>query len=427
MAFSKQWKLLIQKLSGHIWLQHILVNLFVFTCIRMMQGWIFHHHQDFWQMPQIKAVLTAVPIGRMLVLDLFAEVDPLWERTESFFGQPFIWCMLHNFGGNLGMYGAVDSVAKGAIEAMANQSTIVGTGLTPEGIEQNDVIYELMNEMGWRRIPVNVTDWVIHYATRRYGHFNSAVSSAWVLLIQGIYNCTLIYEHHCHAVPVVRPGLTLEPIRWYDVADIYSAWDMMVGAAVQFVNSTTFRYDLVDLTRQVLQEISWNLYDQIIEAYNQKNVSGVRLHGQLLLKLFDDMDEVLGTDEHYLLGTWLKQAKSFAKDDLGEALLYEFNARNQLTLWGPNGEILDYANKMWNGLVGDYYKSRWTAFIDCLETDLVMNVKFDKEQFDSDDISLGRAWTMKTNGYPDYPQGDTWSVVQKLHQEYRHYYKRHGY
>jgi hypothetical protein len=56
---------------------------------------------------------------------------------------------------------------------------------------------------------------------------------------------------------------------------------MMVGAAVQFVNSTTFRYDLVDLTRQVLQEISWNLYDQIIEAYNQKNVSGVRSVGLL--------------------------------------------------------------------------------------------------------------------------------------------------
>ena len=77
-----------------------------------MQGWIFHHHEDFWQKPQMKAVLTGVPIGRMLVLDLFAEVDPQWQRTESFFGQPFIWCMLHNFGGNLGMYGAVSSVAK---------------------------------------------------------------------------------------------------------------------------------------------------------------------------------------------------------------------------------------------------------------------------------------------------------------------------
>ena len=50
---------------------------------------------------------------------------------------------------------------QGAIEAMASKSTIVGTGLTPEGIEQNDVIYELMNEMGWRRQPVNVTDWSV--------------------------------------------------------------------------------------------------------------------------------------------------------------------------------------------------------------------------------------------------------------------------
>lgn len=36
---------------------------------------------------------------------------------------------------------------------------MVGTGLTPEGIEQNDVVYELMNEMGWRTQPVNLTSW----------------------------------------------------------------------------------------------------------------------------------------------------------------------------------------------------------------------------------------------------------------------------
>lgn len=29
--------------------------------------------------------------------------------------------------------------------------------------------------------------------------------------------------------------------------------------------------------------------------------------------------------------------------------LYEYNARNQITLWGPNGEIIDYANKQWSG------------------------------------------------------------------------------
>ena len=54
-----------------------------------------------------------VPKGQMIVLDLYAEVDPVWQRTESFYGQPFIWCMLHNFGGNIGFYGNVMSVVSG--------------------------------------------------------------------------------------------------------------------------------------------------------------------------------------------------------------------------------------------------------------------------------------------------------------------------
>lgn len=32
-----------------------------------------------------------------------------------------------------------------------------------------------------------------------------------------------------------------------------------------------------------------------------------------------------------------------------EKQLYEYNARNQITLWGPRGEIVDYANKQWAG------------------------------------------------------------------------------
>jgi alpha-N-acetylglucosaminidase len=38
-----------------------------------------------------------------------------------------------------------------------------------------------------------------------------------------------------------------------------------------------------------------------------------------------------------------------------------------LTLWGPNGEILDYASKQWSGMVADYYYPRWKLFFDTLE------------------------------------------------------------
>lgn len=75
----------------------------------LLQGWMFVQNQ-FWNDDFIKAFLTAVPKGRMLVLDLQSENYPQYNRTFSFYGQPFIWCMLHNFGGTLGMHGSVEIV-----------------------------------------------------------------------------------------------------------------------------------------------------------------------------------------------------------------------------------------------------------------------------------------------------------------------------
>lgn len=36
---------------------------------------------------------------------------------------------------------------------------MVGIGLTPEGIEQNYVIYEFMVETTWEENPVNISQW----------------------------------------------------------------------------------------------------------------------------------------------------------------------------------------------------------------------------------------------------------------------------
>ena len=41
-------------------------------------------------------------------------------------------------------------------------STMVGLGLTPEGIYQNEVIYEFFLENVWRRQPRDISKW---YAT----------------------------------------------------------------------------------------------------------------------------------------------------------------------------------------------------------------------------------------------------------------------
>ncbi|KAJ6387073.1 hypothetical protein OIU78_016905 [Salix suchowensis] len=92
------------------------------NAVWLMQGWLFSY-DPFWRPPQTKALLHSVPIGRLVVLDLFAEVKPIWITSEQFYAVPYIWCMLHNFAGNLEMYGHLDSVASGPVEARTSENS----------------------------------------------------------------------------------------------------------------------------------------------------------------------------------------------------------------------------------------------------------------------------------------------------------------
>lgn len=77
--------------------------------IWLLQGWMFVKN-PFWNTELLEAFLTGPPIGKIIVLDLQSEIYPQYYRTKSYFGQPFIWNMLHNFGGTLGMHGSFTTV-----------------------------------------------------------------------------------------------------------------------------------------------------------------------------------------------------------------------------------------------------------------------------------------------------------------------------
>ena len=54
--------------------------------------------------------------------------------------------------------------------------------------------------------------------------------------------------------------------------------------------------------------------------------------------LLADMDHLLNANDRFLVGRWIAEATSWATDEKEKRLL-EMNARNQITLWGPNGEV----------------------------------------------------------------------------------------
>ncbi|KOM42460.1 hypothetical protein LR48_Vigan05g006400 [Vigna angularis] len=154
-------------------------------------GWLFYSDSSFWKAPQIKALLHSVPFGKMVVLDLFADVKPIWKSSFQFYGTPYIWCMLHNFGGNIEMYGTLDAISSGPVDARVSaNSTMVGVGMCMEGIEQNPIVYELMSEMAFRHKKVEVPEWIKSYCNRRYGKAVHQVEAAWEILYHTIYNCT---------------------------------------------------------------------------------------------------------------------------------------------------------------------------------------------------------------------------------------------
>ena len=146
----------------------------------VMQGWMFYFAQDYWKLPQAEALLTSVPQGSLIILDLDSTEHPQYERLENYFGQPFIFNMLDNFDGNMGLYGRVEDVITRPKKARQNAQNMIGTGLTPEGIFTNYVMYDLMSEMGWSMSDLisveNLEYWLAQFANRRYGLNSSGQS-----------------------------------------------------------------------------------------------------------------------------------------------------------------------------------------------------------------------------------------------------------
>lgn len=59
---------------------------------------------------------------------------------------------------------------------------MIGVGITPEGINQNYVMYEFALDRGWLQDSVNVTKWLDHYVFVRYGFENVGIKASWRLL-----------------------------------------------------------------------------------------------------------------------------------------------------------------------------------------------------------------------------------------------------
>ncbi|XP_017060609.2 alpha-N-acetylglucosaminidase [Drosophila ficusphila] len=391
--------------------------------IWLLQGWMFVKN-PFWTEDMAKAFLTAVSRGRILVLDLQSEQFPQYELTHSYFGQPFVWCMLHNFGGTLGMFGSAKLINSGieAARRMPN-SSLVGTGVTPEGIGQNYVMYSLTLERGWSDSPLDLEDWFRHFAYTRYGVKDDRLEKAWLLLKNSVYSFHGLQKMRGQYVVTRRPSFNQDPFTWYNASDTLDAWHLLLSSRaiipLEDDRYDIYEHDLVDITRQFLQITADQLYINLRSAYRKRQVPRFEFLSSKLLKLFEDMEMILGSSRNFLLGNWLEQAKR-AAPNAEDQRNFEFNARNQITAWGPDGQILDYACKQWSGLVRDYYTPRWNLFLEDVNVALHSQRPFNGTAFKqkvSQRIEL--PFSNRTDIYPVEPIGNTWLISQNIYETWK--------
>lgn len=390
----------------------------------VMQAWLFYSDRKFWKEPQVKALLEAVPNDKMLLLDLATEIEPVWKRTQAYYGKPWVWNMLHNFGGNVNLFGRIEGVANGPIQALndPNKGNLQGLGLTMEAIEQNPVLYALTMRHAWDSSPLDLDKWLDVYIRNRYGKVTKENREVWQILKKTVYNGTTIRDG-AESILTGRPTFDSTTV-WtrtklnYAPKDLLPAWDLMIKSIKANGSKEGFQYDLVDISRQVLANYALPLQKKWVTAYRKNDWVSFRKYTKEYLTLIDDLDELLGTRQDFLLGKWIKEARACGFTP-AEKDLYEQNARDLITLWGDaNSPLHEYSNRQWNGLLKDFYKVRWEKFFNALTSAQQKGEKYQHEAFEKEIKQWEWSWVTSHKDFIATPQGNPNQVAKKLFDKY---------
>lgn len=199
---------------------------------------------------------------------------------------------------------------------------------------------------------------------------------------------------------------------------IERAWESLLNASEGLGSSHLYLHDLVDVTRQALQNRADEIYLVIIQAYNHQQTLSVERMAAQFLDLLADIERILKTSPCFLLGPWIESFKAMATSD-AERHLFEMNARNQITLWGPNGEIVDYATKQWSGLVEDFFLPRWKLFFSEMITAMKANSTINNNQVQEKIFQTVEVpFTLDTKIYPVTPEGNPIAISRELYDKW---------
>ncbi len=387
-----------------------------------------------WQKNPTQELLASLDTSKLLIADIEQGRIPRSDRDQEFHGAPWLFGGLWEFGGRT-TFGApiYDYAVRFPELAKLPGSRIAGTALFTEGLDTNPFAFDLYTEMAWHADPVALSPWAQAYADRRYGSNDAHARQAWQILIETAYGYRADgnREHgerdaSQDSLFNAQPSLTTtRGFNWgpdvirYDPARLQPALTELLQVAPAQRSTETYRYDLTDVTRQVLANESRRLLPLIRTAYEAKDKAAFAKLTSEWLKDMELQDELLRTNEYFLLGRWLSYVPRWSSSPQ-ELERLEYDARSILTTWGDRkasetGGLHEYANKDWAGLTRNYYLPRWTMYFDSLRKSLESG----QPPKPIDWYAVGDRWNHSRQSYDALPEGDTYDVALRVARSLR--------
>ena len=393
--------------------------------------WLFWNERQYWEVDnRIEAYITSMPKERRLLLDYYCERQPVWERTDAYYGVPYIWCYLGNFGGNSMLAGNLDTVNVRIERAFEKGGkNFVGIGSTLEGFDCNPFMYEYVFEKAWNNpLTKDVPAWVERLADQRAGRVDTAMRAAWRLLADSVYN------------KVSSPGQTVRinqrptmgAYHQYYIAPTYKYSNIVLLKALdklldnfQFsiLNSQFSRarhFDIINITRQLLGNYFGDLYADYVMAYKEKDYDKLHAIEQRMTAILDDIDSLLATESAFLLGRWIRDARAIGTTN-EEKDYYESNARNLITTWGEEDALLnEYGSRAWAGLTKTYYAYRWREFFKEVNAAIEAGVPFDEKAYHDRICKYeGKWWKERIGSFSAEPNDNGVELARSIAEKYR--------
>jgi len=407
----------VSKYAGDIQAEMMKVNP---EAVWVLQSWLGNPHE---------LVLKGLKKDQALVIDLGNERDFGWLRHQptAFTGVPWVFSVIQNFGARMGIYGRIPAIADRYQEMRNNarRGNNWGIGIAPEAIIFNQASYDIMWDMVWESARIDPQNFITRFAGYRYGKNNANAENAWKILLNTALNCPggSTQDGASESVIGARPRLDVGNVSswsttklYYDPKAIIPAWTLMVNSAQELKDQTTFRFDLVDLTRQNLSNYAQILQKEWADAFRAKNKALFTEKSKLFLELILDQDSLLRTRQECLTGPWIADARKIGTTE-SEKNLFERNARALITTWKTtaNTSLNDYSFREWAGLMKDYYYKRWKLFIDDLAGQLDGKAAVNYDFYNVVEKLFQIRYTVS---YPTSPQGDEIAVSKYMYEKY---------